>query len=82
MLIATEKIISVTEANQNFSKLAKKADTDGYVMIFKRNKPAYVMFDVDKMTAAMKEEFEKMHMRLMSEQLIAEYGEAYGKLAK
>jgi len=51
-------------------------------MIIKRNQPAYVMFDVEKTTAAMKEEFEKMHMRLMCEQLIAEYVEAYGKLAK
>ena len=40
MLIDSNQIVSMTEANQNFSKVVRQAEEDGCVVIFKNNKPA------------------------------------------
>jgi len=47
MKIDAKSIISVTEANQNFSKIAKMVDKNGHALIFKRNQPKYMMLDVN-----------------------------------
>lgn len=47
MLIDTKNIVSITEANQNFSKIVRKVDNDGFVVIFKNNQPKYIVLDVD-----------------------------------
>ena len=41
MNINTDKIVSISEANQNFSKTARLADKLGEVFIFKNNRPKY-----------------------------------------
>lgn len=74
--------MSVTEANQNFNKVARNAHKFGDTVIFKRNKPAYVLFDVEKMGEDFIKEYEKLKMKYLSEQLIKEYEEAYKVLAK
>ena len=43
MMIDTENLISMTEANQNFSQVVKKVDEDGTVVILKNNKPKYIV---------------------------------------
>jgi prophage maintenance system killer protein len=40
-------VISITEANQNFIKVAKNARKYGDTVIFKRIKPVYVLFDIE-----------------------------------
>lgn len=47
MIINSENIISITEANQNFSKAAKIADKNGEAVIFKNNRPKYVLYDIE-----------------------------------
>jgi len=47
MNIDAKTIISVTDANQNFSKVAKMVDKNGQALIFKRNQPKYMMLDVN-----------------------------------
>ena len=47
MNIDSTSIISVTDANQNFSRLAKMVKRDGKAYIFKNNKPKYIMLDID-----------------------------------
>ncbi|MBR5517599.1 MAG: type II toxin-antitoxin system Phd/YefM family antitoxin [Clostridia bacterium] len=47
MNIDTETITTMTEANQNFSKVAKVAETNGQAVIFKNNKPKFLLIDVD-----------------------------------
>ena len=39
--------LSVTEANQNFSKAEKKATANGAVVLLKRNRPKYLLIDLD-----------------------------------
>jgi antitoxin Phd len=47
MEINTETITTMTEANQNFSKVAKVAENNGQAVIFKNNKPKFLLIDVD-----------------------------------
>ncbi len=47
MNISTDKIVSISEANQNFSKTARLADKFGEVYIFKNNKPKYRLTVID-----------------------------------
>ena len=47
MNIYTETITTMTEANQNFSKVAKVAENNGQAVIFKNNKPKFLLIDID-----------------------------------
>ena len=47
MNITTDKIVSISEANQNFSKTARLVDKLGEVFIFKNNKPKYRLSVID-----------------------------------
>ena len=47
MNIDSNKIVSITEANQNFSRVAKMVDTRGEIYIFENNKPKYKLIDID-----------------------------------
>ena len=43
MQINTDSLISMTEANQNFSKVARIVDEKGTAVILKNNVPKYVI---------------------------------------
>lgn len=47
MNINTDTITTMTEANQNFSKVAKVAENNGQAVIFKNNKPKFLLIDVE-----------------------------------
>ena len=47
MQINTETITTITAANQNFSKVAKVAESNGQAVIFKNNKPKFLLIDVE-----------------------------------
>lgn len=47
MVINTKQIVSMTEANQNFSKVSKIADKYGEALIIKNNKPKYILIDIN-----------------------------------
>jgi glycosyltransferase involved in cell wall biosynthesis len=49
MFISTKNIVTITEANQQFNKVTKTASKYGDAIIFKHNKPTYVVFDIAKM---------------------------------
>ena len=48
MLINTKDLISLTEANQNFSKVARTVDEKGSAIILKNNNPHYIIIDFKK----------------------------------
>jgi len=48
MIIDTKQIVTVTEANQNFSRVTRIADISGHAVIFKNSKPKYIIYDLDK----------------------------------
>lgn len=47
MIINTERIATMTEANQNFSKVAKVAEISGNAVIFKNSKPKFLLIDME-----------------------------------
>ncbi len=48
MTIDTNTMISITEANQNFSKVAKVVDEHGTAVILKNNVPRYLVIDFSR----------------------------------
>ena len=48
MTIDTKTLISISEANQNFSKVARLVDEYGSAVILKNNIPRYRDIDVSK----------------------------------
>ena len=48
MTIDTNTMISITEANQNFSKVTKLVDERGTAVILKNNVPRYLVIEFSK----------------------------------
>ena len=48
MTINTNTMVSITEANQNFSKVARLVDEHGTAVILKNNVPRYLVRDFSK----------------------------------
>ena len=48
MTIDTNAMFSITEANQNFSKVARRVDEKGSAVILKNNMPRYLIIDFSK----------------------------------
>lgn len=47
MILNTKMIFSMKDANQNFSKVARAIDEIGEVVIYKHNKPRYLIIPYD-----------------------------------
>lgn len=45
MYIDVDNLVSISEANQNFSKVARLVDERGTAIILKNNAPRYVLVD-------------------------------------
>lgn len=80
MNINTNNLVSITEANQNFSKVARLVDESGYVVIFKNNVPRYLVmeFSADEQEQLAADE----DVISISKRLIAKNRKAYETLAK
>lgn len=65
MTIDTNSMISITEANQNFSKVARVVDEHGTAVILKNNVPRYLVIDFSKA------EQEKLHQQKMYLQFLS-----------
>lgn len=80
MMINTSNIISITEANQNFSRVARMVDENGSAVILKNNVPRYLMIDFSQAEAeqAMPDE----DVMSISRRILARNREAYESLAK
>ena len=48
MYIDTNTIFSMTQANKNFSQVAKTAEEKGEAIIFMNNKPKFIVIDIEK----------------------------------
>ena len=49
MIINTENMVSITEANQNFSRVARLVDRTGAAVVLKNNAPRYVILDFNQL---------------------------------
>lgn len=48
MIVNTNKTITITEANRNFSNAVHMADNYGEVIIYRRNKPCYALVNLEE----------------------------------
>ncbi|WP_178321897.1 type II toxin-antitoxin system Phd/YefM family antitoxin [Acidaminococcus timonensis] len=48
MQVNTDTMVSMTEANQNFSKVARLVDEKGSAIILKNNTPKYLVLDFSR----------------------------------
>lgn len=81
MFIDTKRIVSMTQANQNFSAVARAADQMGDVVIFKNNKPKYMLIDIeDNMVYYELTEDEKID--IVARRILQKYLPAFKELAK
>ncbi|MDE6030783.1 MAG: type II toxin-antitoxin system Phd/YefM family antitoxin [Oscillospiraceae bacterium] len=80
MLINTETLVSITEANQNFSKVARLVDENGSAVILKNNVPRYLVIEfpsAEEIQKAPDEDIASVSKRLIERNL-----EAYRERAK
>ncbi len=80
MMVNTDAMVSITEANQNFSRVARMADERGTVVIMKNNLPRYLLIEFSKADAM--QAAADSDVLAVSARLIAENREAYEALAK
>ncbi|MCJ7473066.1 MAG: type II toxin-antitoxin system prevent-host-death family antitoxin [Actinobacteria bacterium] len=80
MLVNTEDLVSLTEANQNFSKVIRKVDEKGSVLIMKNNNPRYVVIDfkrLEELQVSGKDRMETIASKILEDNL-----KAFKELAK
>ena len=49
MMINTDNLVSITEANQNFSRVARMVDENGAAVILKNNVPRYILMEFSQL---------------------------------
>lgn len=80
MQIDTKTILSVTEANQNFSRVARIAEKNGQAVIFKNNRPKYVVIDLDRSPILELTDDEKID--IVAARVMKRFKPAFEELAK
>lgn len=80
MMINTKNLISMTEANQNFSKVTRLVDETGSALILKNNRPSYVLMKYENVERAAAADDESLDA--VSQKLIKQNRLAYEELAK
>ena len=80
MTIDTNAMFSITEANQNFSKVARRVDEKGSAVILKNNMPRYLVIDFSR--AEKEVEASDEDVLSVSKRFLQRNKEAYEVLAK
>ena len=78
--IDTQAIVTATEANQNFSKVARLAEEKGHVVVFKNNRPKLLVIDLDTEPQIDMTEDEKLEF--VAARILREHKAALEELAK
>lgn len=80
MMVNTNNLVSITEANQNFSKVARLVDERGSAVILKNNTPRYLIIEFSQ--AEQLQAAEDENVMNISARLLKQNREAYEVLAK
>ena len=80
MVINTDNLVSITEANQNFSRVARMVDENGATVILKNNVPRYVLMEFSQVEDEQQAKDEDILE--ISKRLISKNKQAYEVLAK
>lgn len=69
MMINTDNLVSITDANQNFSRVARMVDENGAAIILKNNVPRYILMEFNQLEEeqiAGNEDIQDISKRLMA----------------
>ena len=80
MIINTKNMVSITEANQNFSRVARMVDEHGSAIILKNNSPRYLLIEFSQ--AEMEQAMPDEDVMSISHRIMEKNKEAYEVLAK
>lgn len=80
MVIDTTNILSVSEINRNFSKAIRKVDEVGHIIIFKNNRPRYLLSDIERNPVFDLSDDEKIDV--VAARVLAKHKAAFEELAK
>lgn len=80
MQINTNAIVSVTEANQNFSRVTRIAEKNGQAVIFKNNRPKYMVIDLESSPILELTDDEKID--IVAARILKRFKPAFEELAK
>ena len=80
MQIDTNTIVSATEANQNFSRVTRIAEKNGQAVIFKNNKPKFMLIDLEK--SPMLELTDDEKIDIVAARILKRFKPAFEELAK
>ena len=80
MRINTNAIVSVTEANQNFSRVTRIAEKTGQAVIFKNNRPKFMLIDLENSPILDMTDDEKIDV--VAARILKRFKPAFKELAK
>ena len=80
MMIDTAQIITITEANQNFSRATRIADDKGAALVFKNNRPKYKLTNLELEPDLELTDDEKID--IVARRIMARFKPAFLELAK
>ena len=81
MYIDTNTIFSMTQANQNFSSVARAVDKKGEAVVFKNNRPKYLIVDIDS-NDVMLDLTDDEKIDIVAKRILQKYLPAFKELAK
>ena len=81
MYINTETIFSMTQANQNFSVVARAVDREGEAVVFKNNKPKYLVVNMENSDRLL-DLTEDEKLDIIAKRILNKYIGAFKELAK
>lgn len=81
MYINTDTIFSMTQANQNFSVVARAADRAGEAVVFKNNKPKYLIVNMEN-SERLFDLTEDEKIEIVAKRILKKYIGAFKELAK
>lgn len=80
MNVNLKNLVSISEANQNFSKVARMVDENGAAVILKNNVPRYVLIDYAKLQVDVDADNETLEY--VANRLLQKHRKAFEELAK
>ena len=80
MRIDTNANVSVTEANQNFSRVTRIAEKNGQAVIFKNNRPKFMLIDLENSPILDMTDDEKIDV--VAARILRRFKPAFEELAK
>lgn len=83
MMVNTDILVPMTDANQNFSKVVRMVDEGGMAVIMKNNKPKYIVVDFseyDNIASAI--QLRSQRIEAVANEILEDNIETFTELAK